>query len=65
MAWIGCTNKICLLKLRLLAYRSEDIYKRLEPQELFTRKELEQTLKIEVNVALSLIPAPRALFITK
>lgn len=34
---------------RMLAYRCEDIYKRLEPQELFTRKEMEQTLQLDVS----------------
>ena len=33
----------------MLAYRCEDINKRLEPQELFTRKEQEQTLQLDVS----------------
>ena len=33
----------------MLAYRCEDINRRLEPQELFTRKEQEQTLQLDVS----------------
>ena len=39
----------CCYYYRMLAYRCEDINKRLEPQELFTRKEQEQTLQLDVS----------------
>ena len=34
---------------RMLAYRCEDIYIRLEPHELFTREELETNIQIDVS----------------
>ncbi len=42
-------SKFACYYYRMLAYRCEDINKRLEPQELFTRKEQEQTLQLDVR----------------
>ena len=33
---------------RMLAYRAEDISKRLEPQELYVREELEESVQYDV-----------------
>ena len=39
---------------RTIAYRAEDISKRLEPQELYIREELEESVQFDVSVALLL-----------
>ena len=46
-----CNNSLfyTFFSYRMLAYRCEDINKRLEPQELFARKELEQTIQLDVS----------------
>ena len=46
---IDCySNLFC----RTIAYRAEDISKRLEPQELYNREELEESVQFDVSVAL-------------
>ena len=38
----------CLSHARMLSYRAENIHKRLEPQELYEREEMEEAVQIEV-----------------
>ena len=45
---------------RMLAYRVEDIYVRLEPQELYSREEHENNIQIDVCV--NLLPMYHVLF---
>ena len=34
----------------MLAYRAEDISQRLEPQELYNRQELEESIQFDVSI---------------
>ena len=38
------------LILRMLAYRAEDIGKRLEPRELYNRKDFEESIQYDVRL---------------